>query len=84
MKKRLANSTQSQTSSGEPGRDKKKFEGSAWARSLGVPLTDLRVLYGSIDGWGRCVVLLAHFADCKYFFENLSFYNFTLVLYVTL
>lgn len=27
------------------------FEGSAWARSLGVPLSDLRLLRGSIDGW---------------------------------
>ena len=32
------------------------LEGSAWARSLGVPLSDLRLLCGSIDGWGgvRC------------------------------
>ena len=29
------------------------FEGSAWARILGVPLSDLRLLCGSIDGWGR-------------------------------
>ena len=27
-------------------------EGSAWARNLGVPLSDLRLLCGSIDGWG--------------------------------
>ena len=28
------------------------FEGSAWARNLGVPLSDLRLLCGSMDGWG--------------------------------
>ena len=28
------------------------FEGSAWARNLGVPLSDLRLLCGSIDGRG--------------------------------
>ena len=27
-------------------------EGSAWARTLGVPLSDLRLLCGSIDDWG--------------------------------
>ena len=27
------------------------FEGSAWARSLEVPLSDLKLLCGSIDGW---------------------------------
>ena len=27
-------------------------EGSAWARNLGVPLSDLRHLCVSIDGWG--------------------------------
>ena len=27
-------------------------EGSAWRRNLGVPLSDLRLLCGSIDGWG--------------------------------
>ena len=28
------------------------FEGSAWARSLGEPLSDLRPFFGSIDGRG--------------------------------
>jgi hypothetical protein len=28
------------------------FEGSAGARNLGVPLSDPRLVCGSIDGWG--------------------------------
>ena len=36
------------------------FEGSVWVWNLGVPLSDLRLLWGSIDGWG-CVVLLMQY-----------------------